>query len=113
MGMGYCYYHMGKYEMAGACAARVLQLQPRSVDAHILLALVCHLGEDHQGYFNHLTTAYQLDTQQPLLLYLVGNHFFLRDKLQQAEMLCKKAQKYLQGWSRWLNQKEGMRDDCM
>lgn len=85
MGMCYCYYYLGKYEMAAACATRVLQLQPGSVDAHILLSLVYHSGEDHQGYFNHLTTAYQLDPQQPLLLYLVANHLFLRDKLQQAE----------------------------
>lgn len=40
IGMAYCFYYLGKYEMARACFQRVIQLEPKCVEALIGMAVV-------------------------------------------------------------------------
>jgi tetratricopeptide (TPR) repeat protein len=58
LGMAYCYFYLNKYEMAKACALRVLQLDPRNANAFICVAVVLERMEDFQGYFENLKSAY-------------------------------------------------------
>lgn len=52
--MAYCYFNTGGFEMAKACALRILQLDSRNIEAVILLAIVYERSEDYINYFNYL-----------------------------------------------------------
>ena len=41
IGMGYCFFHLGKYEMARACFQRVVKLDPECVEGWMGIAVVC------------------------------------------------------------------------
>jgi len=40
IGMGYCFFYLGKYEMARACFERIIKLDPTCVEAYIGIAVI-------------------------------------------------------------------------
>ena len=51
LGMAYCFFYLGKYEMARACFQRLLNLEPHCIEALIGIATVYDREEDPRGYF--------------------------------------------------------------
>ncbi|KAI5790268.1 hypothetical protein EDC01DRAFT_788532 [Geopyxis carbonaria] len=106
IGIGMCFWQLGFRDDARHAWERVLEIDPNSKVAHILMAsYYLHVGSsmnEHDPAFmnnyrkviDHTQRAYKLDKNFPLACTTFASHFFVKKGYPQCEALAKKALDY-------------------
>jgi len=81
LGMAYSFFYLGKYELARACFQRIIKLDPSCTEAYVGIAVVYDKEENYMEYFRHISAAYKVNRQHPLVLIHLSEHFLLRGDL--------------------------------
>uniref|UniRef100_A0ABD2W7J2 UDP-N-acetylglucosamine--peptide N-acetylglucosaminyltransferase SPINDLY n=1 Tax=Trichogramma kaykai TaxID=54128 RepID=A0ABD2W7J2_9HYME len=95
IGMGHCFMKLNNLEKARAAYQRARDLDPRSVEALVGLAIL-DLNDQNPGNDENiklgvtkLSEAYRFDSTNPMVLNHLANHFFFKkdfDKVQQLAL---------------------------
>jgi len=89
LGLAHCFLKLGNIEKARLSFERILELDPKCVDALVGLAIMKLNSEclsDIKLGLDLLSEAYKIDPKNPLLLNHLSNHFFFKKnyKLSQS-----------------------------
>lgn len=91
LGLGHCYYKLGKTEKAKAAFERALQLDNKCVGALIGLAVIelnKKTPENIRRGVQMLSRAYQCDQTDPMALNHLANHFFFKKDYNKVQHLA-------------------------
>lgn len=93
LGLGHCYYKLGKIAKAKEAFERTLVLDPKSVEALVALAVIELSGDNltnasiRKGV-QMLSKAYSLDSLHPMVLNHLANHFFFKKDYNKVHHLA-------------------------
>lgn len=91
MAIGQCLLKMGNVKGAEMAFERVLSMNPNCVDALVALAILnLNRGGTATG-MQLLKRAYDVDKNNPIILYHLANHFFFKKDLTKAMSLAQAA----------------------
>lgn len=91
LGMGHCFYKLGKQEKARLAFERALQLDPKCVGALVglsLLELNLKTPESIRRGVQMLSKAYTFDSTDPMVLNHLANHFFFKKDYLKVQHLA-------------------------
>ncbi|XP_022648931.1 RNA polymerase-associated protein CTR9 homolog [Varroa destructor] len=91
LGMGLCFFKLGKLEKARLAFERAVQLDSNCVGALVGLAILDLNTKTLEGIKNGvevLSKAYAIDTFNPMVLNHLANHFFFKKDFEKAETLA-------------------------
>ena len=92
LGIGHCFYKMGKMEKAKMAFERALQLDPQCVGALVGLAVLelnqKTSSESIRRGVQMLSRAYTIDATHPMVLNHLANHFFFKKDYQKVQNLA-------------------------
>ncbi|GAM24860.1 hypothetical protein SAMD00019534_080350 [Acytostelium subglobosum LB1] len=91
LGLGNCYFRLGRMERAKQAFERVLAMDPDNVEAMIGLALVLMNGGDVAQGMSLIAKAYQLAPTNSLVLNHLANHYFHKGEYQKVHALAAAA----------------------
>ncbi|KII65041.1 RNA polymerase-associated protein CTR9 [Thelohanellus kitauei] len=92
--IGICLYKLGKLQNAKLAFERALELDPRCSSALTALAIITINEKSADSIRNGmqlLTKAYSIDPRNPLVLNLLGDHFFYKNDYEKVEKLASQA----------------------
>eukprot|EP00056_Hartaetosiga_gracilis_P009401 m.135058 g.135058 ORF g.135058 m.135058 type:complete len:1193 (+) comp13117_c0_seq8:51-3629(+) len=92
VGIGMCFAHLKNFEKAQLAFERALSLNPENDDALVGLAVIQmnkHNQEAMSDAINKLSSAYEHNKHNPMVLNLLGNHFFHRGEYGKTRSLVK------------------------
>uniref|UniRef100_A0A1I8AE63 TPR_REGION domain-containing protein n=1 Tax=Steinernema glaseri TaxID=37863 RepID=A0A1I8AE63_9BILA len=92
VGIGYCLYRMGKHEKAREAFERALELNNECVPALIGIAIIDQntlIREAVQSSIMSMSQAYKLDSENPMVLNHLANHFFCKNVSDPLLRTCK------------------------
>ncbi|EGC31227.1 hypothetical protein DICPUDRAFT_50293, partial [Dictyostelium purpureum] len=87
LGLGYCYFKLGRNNKAKEAFKRVLELDRDNVEAMIGLSLVLMNDNQIDEAMNLILEAYQLAPTNPIVLNHLANHYFYRGEFQKVHTL--------------------------
>ena len=91
LGLGHCYYKLGKVEKAKMAFERALQLDNKCVGALVGLAVIelnKKTPENIRRGVQMLSRAYQCDQTDPMALNHLANHFFFKKDYNKVQHLA-------------------------
>ncbi|XP_054714138.1 LOW QUALITY PROTEIN: RNA polymerase-associated protein CTR9 homolog [Uloborus diversus] len=91
LGMGHCFYKMGKLEKARLAFERALALDPQCVGALVGLAVLELNNKTPESIRNGvrmLSKAYTIDPSNPMVLNHLANHFFFKKDYTKVQHLA-------------------------
>lgn len=91
LGLGHCFYKLGKPEKARLAFERALQLDPQCVGALVGLALLELNGKSPESIrrgVQMLSKAYTIDQNDPMVLIHLANHFFFKKDYGKVQHLA-------------------------
>ncbi|XP_076339000.1 RNA polymerase-associated protein Ctr9 [Tachypleus tridentatus] len=91
LGMGHCFYKLGKHEKAKLAFERALQLDPQCVGALVGLAVLelnLKSSESIRNGVQMLSKAYRIDSTNPMVLNHLANHFFFKKDYGKVQHLA-------------------------
>lgn len=94
LGLGHCFYKLGKTEKAKGAFERALQLNKRCVGAIVGLAVIelnKKTPESIRNGVQLLSKAYTYDSTDPMVLNHLANHFFFKKDYNKVILLAEHA----------------------
>ncbi|KAL5244033.1 hypothetical protein ACI65C_011443 [Semiaphis heraclei] len=94
LGMAHCFLKLGNIEKAQLAFERTLQLDPKCVGALVGLSVMKLNSENPNDIklgVNMLSKAYTIDTNHPMVLNHLANHFFYKKDYAKSESLARHA----------------------
>lgn len=91
LGMGHCFYKLGKIDKARLAFERALQLDPQCVGALVGLAVLelnLKSPEAIRNGVQMLSKAYTIDLTNPMVLNHLANHFFFKKDYSKVQHLA-------------------------
>ncbi|EGG16854.1 RNA polymerase II complex component [Cavenderia fasciculata] len=91
LGLGYCFYKLGKIEAAKKAFQRVLEIDLDNVDALVALATIHTNQGDIDTGMKLIVQAYELAPNNPIVLNQLANHFFYKGDYTKVHALAQAA----------------------
>ncbi|TKR78211.1 hypothetical protein L596_019056 [Steinernema carpocapsae] len=91
VGVGYCLYRLGKHEKARMAFERAHDINKKCVPALIGIAVIDQnalVREAFHSSIKNMSIAYHEDSDNPMVLNHLANHFFLKGELQKVDHLA-------------------------
>ncbi|KAK0417353.1 hypothetical protein QR680_012959 [Steinernema hermaphroditum] len=91
VGIGYCLYRLGKHEKARMAFERALELDSTCIPALIGIAIIDQntlIREALHSSIRSMSLAYRLDSENPMVLNHLANHFFYKNEFDKVEHLA-------------------------
>ncbi|XP_018496723.2 RNA polymerase-associated protein CTR9 homolog [Galendromus occidentalis] len=91
LGMGLCFFKLGKLEKARLAFGRAIELNPKCIGALVGLAILelnTKSAEGIQSGVTILSKAYTIDSANPMVLNHLANHFFFKRDFQKTQTLA-------------------------
>ncbi|EGR34050.1 hypothetical protein IMG5_025760 [Ichthyophthirius multifiliis] len=106
LGLGYCFYMLKKYELSKRAFQRVLQLDSQVFESHLGLAILAYKRKDYQGYQDHLNKAFQINPNNPLVLYYIAEFYYLQQDSDSVQKIAIQAIQNLNMLPKIINEQE-------